>query len=141
MTRSRGLPWRALLLSMMVLSLALGTSWAQDTPIMARLDADGVQRLSMVAGSYYFQPDRIQVRVGVPVELEVRRTTRLTPHDLVIRDARMGLDIEVDLSRAPQIVRFTPEVTGRVVFYCAERLLFFPSHRDRGMWGVLEVVE
>lgn len=136
MTPFRWLLWLALLLSMTV-----NAGWAQDAPIMARLDPDGVQRLSMVGSNYHFQPDRLQVRVGVPVELEVRRSTRLTPHDLVIRDARMGLDIEVDLSREAQVVRFTPEVTGRVVFYCDERLLFFPSHRDRGMWGVLEVVE
>lgn len=134
-------PFRWLLWLAILLSLTANAGWAQNAPTVARLDPDGVQRLSMVGDSYRFRPDRLQVRVGVPVELEVRRSTRLTPHDLVIRDARMRLDIEVDLRREAQIVRFTPEVTGRVVFYCDERLLFFPSHRDRGMWGVLEVVE
>ncbi|MDN3520664.1 hypothetical protein [Halomonas ramblicola] len=134
-------PFRWLLWLAILLSLTTSASWAQDAPTLARLDPDGVQRLSMVGSNYRFQPDRLQVRVGVPVELEIRRSTRLTPHDLVIRDARMRLDIEVDLRREARIVRFTPEVTGRVVFYCDERLLFFPSHRDRGMWGVLEVVE
>ncbi|AXY44263.1 hypothetical protein D1793_10690 [Halomonas sp. JS92-SW72] len=62
----------------------------------ARLDPDGVQRLTLMGGNYHFQPDRIRVQVGVPVELEVYRTTR-TPH--------------------------------------------LPSHRDRGMWGVLEVID
>lgn len=106
----------------------------------ARLDPDGVQRLTLMGGNYHFQPDRIRVQVGVPVELEVYRTTR-TSHDLVIQDNRMGLDITVDLSPESVVVRFTPEVTGRVVFYCDQRLLFLPSHRDRGMWGVLEVID
>jgi hypothetical protein len=121
-------------------ALTTGMASAQQAPQWARLDPDGVQRLSIVGGNYHFRPDRIRVRAGVPVELEVSRTTR-TPHDLVIQDARMGLDIAVDLERDPVLVRFTPEVTGRLVFYCDQRLLFFPSHRDRGMWGVLEVVE
>lgn len=106
----------------------------------ARLDPDGVQRLTLVGSNYHFQPDRIRVQIGVPVELEVYRTTR-TPHDLVIQDDRMGLDITVDLALEPVVVRFTPEVTGRVVFYCDQRLLFLPSHRARGMWGVLEVID
>ncbi|TFH88596.1 quinol oxidase [Billgrantia azerbaijanica] len=122
-------------------ALASGSAWAESPPQVARVDSDGVQRITLVGGSYYFEPEHIVVRVGVPVELQARREYGLTPHSLVIRSAELGLDIETQLDTAGKVIRFTPRVPGRVEFYCDERLLFFRSHRERGMVGVLEVVE
>ncbi|MGR4067021.1 cupredoxin domain-containing protein [Billgrantia sp. C5P2] len=102
---------------------------------------DGVQRITLVGGNYDFEPEHIVVRAGVPVELQARRRPGLTPHNLVIRSIPMGLDIEASLTTEPTTIRFTPRVPGRVEFYCDKRLLFLSSHRDRGMVGVLEVVE
>ncbi|PSJ47450.1 quinol oxidase [Zobellella endophytica] len=123
----------------LVLLAALGPAWAEPMP--ARLDADGVQRVEVVGGNYFFRPDHIVVKVGVPVELMVSKEPGLTPHSLVIWSPRMGIDVDAMLGGSSRVIRFTPTVTGRVDFYCQEKLLFFASHQERGMAGVLEVVE
>ncbi|WP_111413641.1 cupredoxin domain-containing protein [Billgrantia lactosivorans] len=129
----------------LTLLIGLGLAGSQlrgDTSSAAvAVTDDGVQRVTLVGGSYYFEPERIVVRAGVPVELQVRRRPGLAPHNLVIRSSTMGLDIEASLDTEPTTIRFTPRVAGRVEFYCDKRLLFLPSHRERGMVGVLEVIE
>lgn len=130
--------WLALLIAM---GLAGSQAWGDTSSEAVPVADDGVQRVTLVGGSYYFEPEHIVVRAGVPVELQARRRSGLAPHNLVIRSAPMGIDIEASLATEPTTIRFTPEVPGRVEFYCDERLLFLPSHRDRGMVGVLEVVE
>ncbi|MCG6658017.1 quinol oxidase [Halomonas campisalis] len=130
--------WWGLVSSLLVIA---SKAWTETTPQMARMDPDGVQRITQVGGNYYFEPEHIVVRAGIPVELTARRVYGLTPHSLVIRSAEMGLDIEVSLDTEGTLIRFTPRLPGRVEFYCDERLLFFRSHREQGMVGVLEVVE
>ncbi len=103
--------------------------------------SDGVQRVDLLAGSYFFTPDRIVVRVGIPVELSVRTEKGIIPHTIEIKEAALGLDVYELLGDEPTVIRFTPTKTGRYDYYCAKRLLFFKSHREKGMKGVLEVVE
>lgn len=50
-----------------------------------------------------------------------------------------GIDIEETIGTEGTLIRFTPTLPGKVPFYCSKRLLFFESHRDKGMEGVLEV--
>jgi hypothetical protein len=38
-----------------------------------------------------------------------------------------------------EIIRFTPTQRGLFTFYCDKKLLFFKSHRDKGMEGLLDV--
>ena len=38
-------------------------------------------------------------------------------------------------------VRFTPVRPGRLTFFCDKKLLFFKSHREKGMTGTIEVRE
>lgn len=102
---------------------------------------DQVQRIRLVGGSYFFTPERIRVKVGVPVELRVSKEPGLVPHSLIIWSPRMGIDVDVPLEEKEKIVRFTPQAVGTLIFHCREKLLFFASHRDRGMVGTLEVVE
>jgi plastocyanin len=59
----------------------------------------------------------------------------------VLKDPAAALAIEQDLSTEVKKIAFTPKTAGKYPFYCSNRLLFFPSHRERGMEGVLEVVE
>ncbi len=40
-----------------------------------------------------------------------------------------------------KVIRFTPTRVGSYPFYCNKKLLFFESHREKGMEGILEVVE
>jgi len=114
---------------------------AQSEPYRAKADADGVQRVTMVGGDYFFKPAHIIVKVNVPVELSVRKEPGLAPHNLVLNEPAAGFAIEQDLSQDIKKITFTPKTAGKYPFYCSNKLLFFKSHRERGMEGVLEVVE
>lgn len=101
---------------------------------------DGVQRAAVVGGSYYFAPSRIVVRANVPVELTLRREGGIVPHSFILSAPEAGIAVAVDLARDPKIVRFTPTRAGTYPFFCGKKLPLFPSHRDKGMAGVLEVL-
>jgi plastocyanin domain-containing protein len=107
----------------------------------AALDMDGVQRVEVVGGGYFFNPNHIIVRVNVPVELKVRKEPGIVPHDIVMKSPEAGIDFKVSMHDEAQIIRFTPSKTGIYPFYCSKKLLFFESHREKGMDGTLEVVE
>lgn len=106
----------------------------------AKLDADGVQRVRLIGGEYFFKPARIVVKVNVPVELLASKEAGIVPHNLVIRAPEAGIAVEEELGTEPKKIRFTATAPGKYPFYCSNRLLFFASHRERGMEGVLEVV-
>ena len=114
---------------------------AQKKAFIASIDQDGVQKVEIIAGSYYFDPDYIIVKVNVPVEIKIKKETGITPHNIVITAPDAGIDFAEDLSKEPKIIRFTPLKTGKYPFYCDKRFLFFKSHRERGMEGILEVRE
>ena len=109
-------------------------------PNAAKVDADGVQRIRVVGGSYFFKPDHIVVRMNVPVELLASRESGITPHNLVIRAQDAGVVIEEDLGTDPKKIVFTATKVGKYPFYCGKKLPFMAGHRDKGMEGILEVV-
>jgi len=102
---------------------------------------DDVQYVSIVGGNYFFTPNHVVVKVGVPVELTLVREEGLIPHAFVIHAPEAGIEVDQRLSGDPKRIRFTPTAAGLYPFYCKNRLLFFKSHREEGMEGVLEVVE
>lgn len=115
---------------------SLDTSAAVIVPI----DSDGVQRATIVVDSYSYTPNHLQVEVGKPVELILNSVTIITPHNFVLKEATAGLMIEQDVPTGKgTIVRFTPTQRGLFKFYCDKKLLFFKSHRDKGMEGLLDV--
>ena len=126
---------------LLVSAVALAAAPAQEKRQVATVDPDGVQRVAVLAGGYYFDPNVIVVKVNVPVELMVRKEAGVTPHDMVLKAPEAGIEIAQELSTEPRALRFTPIKTGRYEFACSKKLLFFPSHKERGMHGVLEVVE
>jgi len=97
-------------------------------------------RVTINVGSYYFKPDRITVKVGTPVELTLVKEPGITPHNFVIRAPEAGMDIEKELGSEPTRITLTPTAAGKFTFYCGKKPPFFASHRERGMEGVLEVV-
>lgn len=109
--------------------------------VTATIDADGVQRVEILGGGYFFDPDRVIVKVNVPVELKVRKESGFVPHNFVIKAPEAGIEVEESLSTEPKTIRFTPTKTGIYPMYCSKKLLFFESHREKGMEGELEVVE
>lgn len=130
-----------LLVSALVCAAGLVRAEAPSDVYRATIDADGIQRVHVVAGSYYFKPDLIVVKVAVPVELIVRRESAIVPHNLVLNAPEAGIAIDRELSSEPMTVSFTPQAVGNYTFHCDKQLLFFKSHRARGMEGVLQVVE
>jgi len=108
---------------------------------VAEIGPDGVQRVEVIGGSYYFEPNVIVVKVNVPVELRVRKESGATPHNMVLKAPEAGIDFSVSLSTKPTSITFTPTKTGKYPFECTHKLLFFKSHKDQGMHGVLEVVD
>ncbi len=113
----------------------------QEKVFRAHPGKDGVQRIEMIGGGYFFKPGHIVVKVGIPVELIMRKEAGMTPHSIVLKAPGAGIDFAVELTTEPKFVRFTPTKAGIYEFYCDKKLLFLESHREKGMHGVLEVVD
>jgi len=121
-------------------TLCVPVALAQERPAPVKPDADGVQRIRVISGSYFFKPDRIVVKVNVPVELLVSRESGITPHNFVIQALEAGVMVDEDLATDPKKIAFTPTKAGKYPFYCSKKLPFVAGHREKGMEGVLEVV-
>ncbi len=107
---------------------------------VAKVDADGVQRVRIVGGSYFFKPNHVVVKLNVPVELSVSRESGIAPHNLILKAIEAGLAVEEDLGTDARKIVFKPTAAGRYPFYCSKKLPFVAGHRERGMEGALEVV-
>ncbi len=99
-----------------------------------------VQKVEILAGSYFFKPKVIQVKVNVPVEITIKKEAGVAPHDFVLQAPEAGITVKEELGTEPKIIKFTPTKTGKYPFYCDHRFLFW-THRAKGMEGVLEVTE
>jgi plastocyanin domain-containing protein len=127
---------------MLMLFTANANAAAEKKELIAKIGPDGVQRVEILAGSYFFDPNYIIVKVNVPVEMKITMESGVIPHDIVLKAPDAGMDLTIELSSStPQVMRFTPAKTGQFTFYCSKKLLFFESHRDKGMAGTLEVRE
>jgi plastocyanin len=113
----------------------------QDQPVVAAMGDDGVQRLDVVGGEYYYKPKHIVVRVNQPVELQVRKEGGFIPHNIIVKAPEAGIDFNVEMKNEFQTIRFTPTKTGKYAIYCDHRFLWFADHRKKGMEGTIEVVE
>src|SRR5687767_948142 len=78
----------------------------QMQALVVKVDQDGVQRAGVIAGSYFFKPSHLIVKVNVPVELVARREPGVAPHDLVIRAPDAGINVEQDLATEPKRIAF-----------------------------------
>ena len=109
-------------------------------PVTAEMGTDGVQRATITLDSYSYAPGHLIVQAGKPVELTLTSVTTLVPHNFILKDPAVGLNVEKDVSAGKtDKVTFTPTQAGIVTFYCDRRLWPMPSHRDKGMEGKLEV--
>ncbi len=113
---------------------------ADPVAVEVPLGADGVQRATVETDSYSFSPGHLIVKAGKPVELIFKSLTTFVPHNIVIDDPRSGLSIREEVPAGESItIKFTPTVPGSFAIFCDKKLLFFKSHREKGMEGVLEV--
>ena len=123
-----------------LLAAAAGGAAETKEAFTAAVDGSGVQKVTLLAGSYFFKPNDIIVKVNVPVEITIKKEPGFVPHDIVLHAPEAGIDFKVGLSAEPKVIRFTPTKTGKYPFYCDHRFLFW-SHKAKGMEGVLEVTE
>lgn len=125
----------------LLIALQIAVAQAADVaqpapPFVVPLGADGVQRATITLDSYSYTPNHLIVEAGKPVELTLTSVTTITPHNFIIKE----LSVEQDLSAGKTVtVKFTPTQPGRFAIYCDKRLWPMPSHRDKGMEGLLEV--
>ncbi len=135
-------PWVAVLLCCVLLGFFSGVSLgdADEEVLVLQPDADGIQRAFIVLDSYAFTPPHISVQAGLPIELQLENQSFLTPHNFVMDhpDSDLQHDVSVDAGDSVTI-RFSVQTPGTYTFYCDKQLLFFPSHREEGMEGRLEV--
>jgi plastocyanin domain-containing protein len=137
--------WQLIITTIVAITLSSIFAYAEE-PIgekrfVAQVNANGVQEVSIIGGEYYFDPNYIVVKVNVPVELTVTKTKGFIPHDIVVKAPDAGIDFTIDLSaKEPRKVRFTPTRAGRYDMTCDKKFLFFKSHKEKGMKGIIEVV-
>jgi heme/copper-type cytochrome/quinol oxidase subunit 2 len=121
-------------------ALAAEGTPSDSTPVVVPVSQDGVQRATITLDSYSYSPGHLIVQAGKPVELTLTSVTVMVPHNFVLDDAASGLNIDQNVAAGKTVtIRFTPEKTGTYTFYCNKQLLFFKSHREKGMEGRLEV--
>lgn len=95
---------------------------------------DGVQHVAVDFHSFYFDPNRIVVHRGRPVELVVRNRSLIVPHNFTIADSALSVSVD-KWGPGSSRVRFTPEVEGEYEFRC-----HVDHHAKKGMTGTLVVV-
>ena len=132
----------AVVVGLVIISIVLTIQvWGEEKTVKALIDSDGIQRVELVGGSYFFKPERIIVKVDVPVELKFRKESGMVPHNIVMDAPEAGIAFDLPLASEPKIVTFTPTKPGEYPFYCSKKLMFFESHKEKGMEGMLEVVK
>jgi uncharacterized cupredoxin-like copper-binding protein len=106
--------------------------------VTATVGEDQVQRVTITAHSFYFDPNRIVVRRGEPVELTVKNGTMFVPHDFncEAKDSSFQVDADVRMFYGSKKVRFTPTRAGEYPFHCD-----VDGHAKKGMTGTLVVKE
>lgn len=120
-------------------ALSPGSAIGERGTLIAAVDRDGVQRVHIVGGEYFFEPQHVIVKANIPVELTLSKQAGVVPHSFVIDAPQASVVVDEEMGTEVTRVHFTPTAPGTYPYYCRNRLLFFKSHRDRGMEGVLEV--
>jgi plastocyanin domain-containing protein len=128
-----------LVIAAAVIALCISAS-APEPATVVPMSQDGVQRVEIVGGGYFFKPNHIVVKVNIPVELKVSKESGLIPHDIVAKSPEAGIEFQESLSSTPKTIKFTPTKVGKYPLYCSKKAPFSKSHREKGMEGVIEVV-
>ncbi|MGM0593485.1 MAG: cupredoxin domain-containing protein [Pseudomonadota bacterium] len=102
--------------------------------------AEPVRTVSITMGDYAYMPETIRVHAGETITLNFTNNDSITPHNFILKHKDYGLDVELDVAAGEdESVTITPTTPGRYSYYCDKQLLFFKSHRERGMEGTLLV--
>ena len=97
--------------STLILSLLLSTFAFLAAPAIA----EEARKIEVVAKKFAFEPARIEVKAGEPVEITFRSTD--TKHGFVCKE--LNLEKVVFTKDESATVKFTPEKPGTYPFKCA----------------------
>jgi plastocyanin len=100
----------------------------------AKPDTDGVQRVNLDMHSYYFEPNRIVVHTGQPVEIKLHNSSHIVPHNFSLSSGELNVS-ESKWGWGSDHVRFMAPAPGEYRFFCHKG-----SHEKKGMTGTLVVV-
>ncbi len=137
--------WKLGIAGWLILTLVTAKGYAADVSTLSPaipvpISQDGVQRVTVILDSYFYSPNHLVVESGREVELTLISITMITPHNFIMKDSAGSLSVEQDVGAGKTVVaRFVPTQTGLFPFFCDKRLWPMPSHRDKGMEGLLEV--
>jgi plastocyanin len=142
MTRRMRGSWNAMLVAtaLMVGLAGCGTSGTKIgvREATAHADTDGVQRVDVNVHSFYFDPNRITVDAGKPVDLTLHFKPIFTPHNMTCDAKDAGIQIDKSIGiisfAHSKHVLFTPTKAGEYPFYCG-----VDSHMKKGMTGTIVV--
>lgn len=113
----------------------------QEKRFVAKMGADRVQRVEMIAGDYFFDPNYIVVKVNKPVEIKIKKTAGYIRHNLIATSPEAGIAFNIDLKEEAQTVMFTPTKIGKYPIYSDKRIFGFKTDREKGMEGLIVVVK
>src|SRR5207253_998866 len=105
--------------------------------VTATMGSDKVQHVQVVAHSFWFEPNRIVVKRGTPVELKVKNGAWFVPHNLTCTAPDADIMVSADLGglfHKSHTLLFTPTHAGEYHFYC-----HVDAHSKKGMTGTLVV--
>lgn len=127
-------PWPALVALVGLLAAGCASGLRREgSSVSAVTGTDGIQRVAVDFHSFYFEPSRIVVHRGRPVELVVRNRSLIVPHNFTIADSALSVSVN-KWGPGSRRVRFTPEVAGEYEFRC-----HVDHHAKKGMVGTLVV--
>ena len=139
--KGEAMEYKRWLFAIATILIAFYTTLSSEAAVTtATIGKDGVQKVEIIGGSYFFKPNHIVVKVDIPVELKVSKEWSLIPHDIVSKFPEAGIEFQESLSSTPKTIKFTPTKVGKYPFYCSKKAPFSKSHREKGMEGVIEVV-
>jgi len=98
-------------------------------------DTNGIQHVTLHMHSYYFEPNRIVVHAGQPVEFKLMNHSLMVPHNFTVAESAMAVSQGTLWLTGAKRVTLTPGPPGEYEFFCHE-----DGHSKKGMKGTLVVV-
>ena len=114
---------RRIVLVLLAAALIQGCSSGFNHPVRevtATVGQDNIQHVKIRTHSFWFDPNRVVVKAGSPVEIEVHNSAWFVPHNFTITapEAEVTESADVGFFHRTKILRFTPTPPGEYEFFC-----------------------